>query len=77
VSLCLSGERVQNRQKLLQIAAGDGGLSCHPQQDGFVQTSIAKIQSQPAKMPSVMMSLQVKAVLALLNPKPNSLENKT
>jgi hypothetical protein len=27
-------------------------------------------------MPSVMMSLQVKVVLALINPKPNSLENK-
>ena len=46
------------------------------EQDGFVQVRIAKIQSQPAKMPSVMTSLQVKAVLALIDPKPNSLENR-
>jgi hypothetical protein len=46
------------------------------QQDGFVQRYIAKIQPQPAKMPSVMVSLQVKTVLALINPKPNSMEIK-
>jgi hypothetical protein len=44
-------------------------------QDGFVQVGSAKIQPQPAKMPIVMASLQVKMVLAQNNPKPGSLEN--
>jgi hypothetical protein len=52
-------------------------LSASDEQDAFVQARIVKIQSQPAKMPIVMTSLQVKAVLALINPNPNSLENKT
>jgi hypothetical protein len=64
-------------QGCLENAASDGGWSYCLQQDGFVQMSIVKIQPQPAKMPVVMVSLQVKTVLALIHPKPNSMENKT
>ena len=47
-------------------------------QDGFVQMSIAKIQTQPAKMPIVVTCISSGEVdLALIAPKFISLENKT
>ena len=61
------------RSAPLEIPKGEGIL---PEQDGFVQVRIAKVQPQPVKMTIVIhgLSLQVKAILALIGRKSISSE---
>jgi hypothetical protein len=61
------------RNTSLWLPKGEG---IPPEQDGFVQARIAKVQAQPAKMTIVVygLSLQVKVILVLTKPKSISSE---